>query len=211
MCHELAKNKHFSDINFWTELLKERVELIAEVEINQEMQKRKDSIGKEDSTIINSAIGKFGKFFGIGGNNKNLEKEILFNQMFQKSSAKICNKVFEDYLKQFINYNFYGNNAIKLIDQLGNIYRLPNENRDYFKKVIKTNEIIRVSINNKRIINDNNYEKFYFRYKGNKKFKGIDDPKIISLIFSLKYIDVKEIPKILCLNKNINTKLSRII
>ena len=211
LCHELAKNKHFSDINFWTELLKERVELIAEVEINQEMQKRKDSIGKEDSTIINSAIGKFGKFFGIGGNNKNLEKEILFNQMFQKSSAKICNKVFEDYLKQFINYNFYGNNAIKLIDQLGNMYRLPNENRDYFKKVIKTNEIIRVSINNKRIIDDNNYEKFYFRYKGNKKFKGIDDPKIISLIFSLKYIDVKEIPKILCLNKSINTKLSRII
>jgi hypothetical protein len=131
--------------------------------------------------------------------------------MFQKSSAKICNKVFEDYLKQFINYNFYGNNAIKLIDQKGNIYRLPNENRDYFKKVIKTNEIIRGSINNKRIIDDNNYEKFYFRYKGNKTFKGIDDPKIISLIFSLKYIDVKEIPKILCLNKNINMKLSRII
>ena len=25
LCHELAKNKNFSDINFWTELLKERV------------------------------------------------------------------------------------------------------------------------------------------------------------------------------------------
>ena len=63
LCHELSKNKLFSEFDFWMELLKERVELIAEVEINQEMKKRKDSIGKEDSTIINSAIGKFGKFF----------------------------------------------------------------------------------------------------------------------------------------------------
>ena len=132
--------------------------------------------------------------------------------MFQKDSAKICNKVFEDYLKQFINYNFYGNNAIKLIDQLGNMYRLPPENRDYFKKVIKTNEIIRDSINKKIFVDEkNNYDKYYFRYKGNKKFKGIDDPKIIGLIFSLKYIDIKEIPKILCLNKDINNKLSKII
>ena len=116
-CHQLAKNKSFSDIDFWMNLLKEKVELIAEVEINQEIQKRKDSIGKEDNnTIINTAIGKIGKFFKRGGNNKVLEKEILFNQMFQKNSPKICDKVLEDYLKQFINYNFYGNNAIKLID-----------------------------------------------------------------------------------------------
>ena len=152
LCYELSKNKEFSEINFWIELLKERVELIAEVEIKQEMEKRKDNLGKEDDNIINAAIGKlgkFGKFFGIGGDNKELENEILFNQMFQKRSAKICNKVFEDYLKQFINFNFYGNNAINLIDQLGNIYRLPLENRDYFKKVIKTNEKIKDLMNNK--------------------------------------------------------------
>ena len=170
LCHELSKNKEFAEINFWKDLLKERVELIAEVEIKQEMEKRKDSIGKEDDTIINVAIGKlgkFGKFLGIGSDNKDLEKEILFNQMFQKSSAKICNNVFEDYLKQFINFNFF--------------------------------------------LNENNYDKFYFTYKGNKQFKGIDDPKIISLIFSLKYIDIKEIPKFLCLNKDINEKLTKII
>ena len=209
LCHEIAKNKNFSDIKFWAKLIEERVELIAEVEINQEMQKRKDSIGKEDSSI-SSAIGKFGKFFGIGGNNKVIEKEILFNQMFQKKSAKICDKVLEDYLKHFINFNFYGNNAIKLIDQLGNMFRLPAENKDYFKKVIKTNEVIKKSLND-RFFNENNYEKCYFTYKGNKTFKGIDDPKIISLIFSLKYIDIKEIPKILCLNKDLNQKLSKII
>ena len=96
LCHELAKNKSFSDIDFWMNLLKEKVELIAEVEINQEIQKRKDSIGKEDNnTIINTAIGKIGKFFKRGGNNKVLEKEILFNQMFQKNSPKICDKVLE--------------------------------------------------------------------------------------------------------------------
>ena len=217
LCHELSKNKEFAEINFWKDLLKERVELIAEVEIKQEMEKRKDSIGKEDDTIINVAIGKlgkFGKFLGIGSDNKDLEKEILFNQMFQKSSAKICNNVFEDYLKQFINFNFYGKNAINLIDQIGNIYRLPHEHRNYFKKVIKTNEAINNLMNNKInkiLLNENNYDKFYFTYKGNKQFKGIDDPKIISLIFSLKYIDIKEIPKFLCLNKDLNGKLSKII
>ena len=211
LCHELSKNKLFSDMNFWTELLKERIELIAEVEINQAMQKRKDSIGKEDNTIINTAIGKFGKFFGIGGNNKVIEKEILFNQMFQKNSAKICDKVLDDYLKQFINFNFYGNNAIKLVEQIGNMYRLPSENRDYFKKVIKTNEIINNKTKDKKDIDEKQLDKYYFTYKGNKTFKGINEPKIISLIFSLKFIDVKEIPKILCLNKDTNKKLAKII
>ena len=108
LCHELAKNKSFSDIDFWMNLLKEKVELIAEVEINQEIQKRKDSIGKEDNnTIINTAIGKIGKFFKRGGNNKVLEKEILFNQMFQKNSPKICNKVLGDYLRQFYKNQFF--------------------------------------------------------------------------------------------------------
>ena len=139
-----------------------------------------------------------------------IENEILFNQMFQKNSPKICNKVLEDYLKQFINYNFYGNNAIKLIDQLGSMFGLSNENKNYFKSVIETNQIIKNSIKNKSIFaNDNNYKKFYFTYKGNKTFKGIEDPKIISLIFALKYIDIKEIPKILCLNKSIKEKLSK--
>ena len=208
LCNELAHNKVFSDINFWTELLKERIELIAEVEINQEIQKRKDSIGKED----NYTFGKFGKFFGLGGNNKVIEKEILFNQMFQKNSAKICDKVLDDYLKQFINFNFYGNAANKLIEQIGTIFRLPVESRNYYKKVIKTNEIIKDSIKNKKdIINEINIDKYYFYFKGNKKFKEISDQKIIGLIFSLKYIDIKEIPKILSLNKYINKKLVKII
>ena len=211
LCHELSKNKLFSEFDFWMELLKERVELVAQVEINQEIQKRKDSIGKEDNnTIINTAIGKIGKFFKRGGNNKVLEKEILFNQMFQKKSPKICDKVLEEYLKQFINYNFYGNNAIKLIDQLGSTFALPNENRNYFKKVIKTNEIIKNSMKGiKNICNDNNYDKFYFTYKGNKSFKGIEDKKLVGLIFSLRFLDIKDIPKILCLNKSLKEKLDK--
>ena len=44
LCHELSKNKEFAEINFWKDLLKERVELIAEVEIKQEMEKRKKMI-----------------------------------------------------------------------------------------------------------------------------------------------------------------------
>ena len=130
--------------------------------------------------------------------------------MYKKKTTKICDKVLEEYLKHFINYNFYGNNAIKLIDQLGSTFALPNENRSYFKKVIKTNEIIKNSMKGiKNICNDNNYDKFYFTYKGNKSFKGIEDKKLVGLIFSLRFLDIKEIPKILCLNKSLKEKLDK--
>ena len=211
LCHELSKNKLFSDINFWLQILKERVELIAEVEITQDMQKRKDSIGKEDNTLINTAFGKFGKIFGIGDANKELEKEILFNQMFQKRSSKICDKVIQDYLKYFINFNFYGDSSIKMLEQISNIYKLPKIYKDHYKNVMKTNELIKNSIKIIKLLEDKDYNNFYFSYKGNKKFKNIDDIKIISIIFSLKYIDIKDFPKILCLNKDINKKISKII
>ena len=214
LSNELKKNKVFSDINFWTELLNTRLDLVAEVEITKEMQKRKDSIGdKGNSNIVGQTIGKFGKFLGFGSDNKAIEREILFNQMFQKKSPSLCNKVIDNYIKQFINYDFYGENALKLIDELATKYKLPKENREYYKKVIETNEIIKKKIKNRTNLNVNkeNYDKYFFNFKGNKTFNGIDDSKIIGLIFSLKFLDIKEYPKILCLNKDLNKKLLKII
>ena len=213
LCNEMQKNKIFNNIDFWTELLNKRLELIAEVEITKEMQKRRDSIGDKGDTIMGQAIGKFGKFFGIGNDNKAIEKEILFNQMFQKKAPGFLNKVIDEYIKQFINYNFYGENAIKVIEQLAIKYKLPKENKEYYKKVVETNEIIKKKIKNRKniIIENGQFDKFYFNFKGNKKFNGINDSKIISLIFSLKFLDIKEYPKILCLNKDLNNKLMNII
>ena len=214
LCNEMKKNKIFHNIDFWLELLNKRLELIAEVNITKEIQKRKDNIGnKEDNTLVGQAIGRFGKFFGIGNDNKAIEREILFNQMFERKSPIFCNKVIEDYIKQFINYNFYGNNALKCIDQFATKYKLPKEIKEYYKKVIETNEIIKNKMNNTKNmkIENDKYDKYYFNFKGNKKFNGINEPNIISLIFALKYIDVKEYPKILCLNKDLNNKLMKII
>ena len=224
LCNEMAeKNKKvFLDINFWIDLLKERIELIAEVEIKQEMQKRKDNISKEDiynpvNNFVNmfksakGKLGNFGKFLGLGGNNQDLEKEILFNQMFQKKSPKICYRVLEDYLKQFINYNFCGKSIPKLIDTFGNTYKLPPKYKDYFKKVLETNQKIRRIFKNQKLTHESNYEKYILSFKGIKTFEGIKNKKIIGLIFSLRYLDLKEIPKILCLNKSLKPKLERII
>ena len=213
LCNEIQKNKIFNNIDFWTELLNKRLELIAEVEITKEMQKRRDSIGDKGDTIMGQAIGKFGKFFGIGNDNKAIEKEILFNQMFQKKAPGFCNKVIDEYIKQFINYNFYGENAMKVIEQLAIKYKLPKENKEYYKKVVETNEIIKKKIKNRKniIIENGQFDKYYFNFKGNKVFNGINDSKIISLIFSLKFLDIKEYPKILCLNKDLNNKLMKII
>ena len=213
LCNEIQKNKIFNNVEFWTELLDKRLELIAEVEITKEMQKRRDSIGDKGDTIMGQAIGKFGKFFGIGSDNKAIEKEILFNQMFQKKAPGFCNKVIDEYIKQFINYNFHGENAIKVIEQLATKYKLPKENKEYYKKVIETNQIIKNKIKNRKniIIENGQFDKYYFNFKGNKTFNGINDPKIIGLIFSLKFLDIKEYPKMLCLNKDLNNKLMKII
>ncbi len=215
LCKEMQKNKIFNNLDFWSELLNKRIELIAEVEITREMQKRRDSIGdRGDNTIVGQAIGRFGKLFGIGNDNKALEKEILFNQFFQKKEPGFCNKVIDDYIKQFINYNFYGNNALKVIEQLAVKHKLPKQNIEYFKKVIETNDFIKNKIKRTKNITLNFYNldnKYYFNFKGNKTFNGIKDHKIISLIFSLKFLDVRELPKILCLNKDLNKKLMKII
>ena len=213
LCNVIQKNKIFNNKDFWTELLNKRLELISEVEITKEMQKRRDSIGDKGDTIMGQAIGKFGKFFGIGSDNKAIEREILFNQLFQKKAPGFCNKVIDEYIKQFINYNFYGENAMKVIEQLAITYKLPKENKEYYKKVVETNEIIKNKIKKrKNIINENGqFDKYFFNFKGNKTFKGINSPNIISLIFSLKFLDIKEYPKILCLNKDLNEKLMKII
>ena len=219
LCSEMSKNNLFKNNNFWFELMNKRLNLISEVEITREMEKRRNSLGKEDSTLVGQAIGaigklgKFGKFFRIGNNNKAIEKEIVFNQMFQKFSPSFCNRVISEYIRHFINYNFYGENTIKIIEDLSEKYKLPKDYLDYYKKVLETNEIIRKKMNqNKNIIIDkSNYDKYYFNFKGNKKFEGIDDIKVKALIFSLKFLDVKEYPKILCLNKTLNKKLMKLI
>ena len=221
LCDEMKNNKLFSSKEFWTELLNKRVDLIAEVYITREMEKRRNSIGKGGNSMINDAIGKIGKFgqmgkkfFGLGGqDNKAIEKEILFNQFFQKNSPKYCDQVIGEYIKEFVLYDFYGQNALKLIDEMGNKYKLPKENRDYYKEIIKTDEIIKNKMKKTKdlIIENGKYDKLYFNYKGNKSFKGINDPKITCLIFSLKFLDIKEYPKILCLNKDTNKKLLKII
>ena len=219
LCSEMSKNNLFKNNNFWFELMNKRLNLISEVEITREMEKRRNSLGREDSTLVGQAIGaigklgKFGKFFRIGNNNKAIEKEIVFNQMFQKFSPTFCNRVISEYIRHFINYNFYGENTIKIIEDLSEKYKLPKDYLDYYKKVLETNEIIRTKMNqNKNIIIDkSNYDKYYFNFKGNKKFEGIDDIKVKALIFSLKFLDVKEYPKILCLNKTLNKKLMKLI
>jgi hypothetical protein len=216
LCNEMSNNKIFKNNDFWLELLNKKLNMISEVEITKEMEKRRNSLGKEDSTIVGQAIGKlgkFGKFFGIGNNNKAIEKEIIFNQMFQRYSPNFCNRVISDYIRQFINYNYDGKSSLKVIENLSNKYKLPKDYLEYYKKVIETNEIIRKKMNkNKNIsIDKGNYDKYYFNFKGNKKFEGIADTKIYSLIFSLKFLDVKEYPKILCLNKDLNKKLMKII
>lgn len=66
-------------------------------------------------------------------------------------------KVIDDYVKQFINYNFYGNNALKVIEQLVMKDKLSKENIEYYKKVIETNDFIKKTIKRTKNITLNFY------------------------------------------------------
>ena len=215
LCEEMQKDKIFSSYKFWSDLMNKRVDLIAEVEITKEIDKIKENTGKEN--ILNQAlgkIGKFGKIFGIGGNdNKKIEKEILRNQFFEKNSPQFCDKVINEYLLLFINFKYYGTEPEKLIEEISNNYKLLNEYKLYYSKVIKYNKkIYDISKEWKKIdIKDENFDAFYFSYKREKKFKGINDNKIKCLIFSLRYLDVKEYPKIIALNKSLSSQMKKII
>ena len=66
--------------------------------------------------------------------------------MFQKKSPSFCNNIISEYLRQFISYDFYGENALKLVEQFALKYKLPKEYKEYYIKVIETNEIIKQKI-----------------------------------------------------------------
>ena len=230
----LSKNPLLNSIDFWKELIDNRISLVAEVKIRDNLEKRKNTFSNKQNLLtdtvntINKLGGKLGgtigKFWGgLRGedvskdkekdkDNKEIETEILFNQVYSKNVCNYCAQVIDYYIRQFIVFNFDNLAAEKLIDLKANKYKMSTNFSIYYKNLIISNQLYKTTLKkNNYILGNNDFDKYNSYYKGSRSFKKIDNPKVKCLLFSLKYLDIKEYPKILTLSKKYKTKISNTV
>ena len=124
-------------------------------------------------------------------------------------------------MSHFMNYEFVSKDTITLIEQISNQYDINVKQKNYFLEIINTNIMYLKSFNpyfseNKsdmiKCDSQQDLDKLYFSFNSNKKFKSSkNNPKVKILLFSMKYLNNKDIISILCLNRNINTKIKKIV
>ena len=182
----ISKKTIFNSLMFWKDLIDTKIEMISLLDINKESNKR-----------MKNALNKNSKFGNRINKNENLETEIMLKQIFREKVGRYFIQVFYSFLKHFTHFDFYKQEEI--LNYYNNKYNLDKTSVDYFKLLIKSNNIFNdyKKLNqNKRLTN-----KTLFEYKQNKTFKKIDNKKIKCLLFSLKYLNTNEIISIICLNK----------
>ena len=212
----MSKNTIYHMNEFWTKLINLKIKILAKIKLNVEFhQRKKNSVSKKDSGIIS-------KFFG-GNNdgNEKIESEILYSQIYKDKSPNYCTEILYEYLSHFMNYDYICKDTIALIEQLSNQYDINVKQKNLFLEMVNTNMMYLKSFNpyfseNKSDIikyDDRQYlDKLYFSFNSNKKFKSAkNNSKIKILLFAMKYLDNKDIVSILCVNRDINTKIKKLV
>ena len=209
----LSKNFIFSDQKFWMDLIVKKIKMLGDVIINLQMEK----IEKErNETNKNEKMFKKMKgIFSMGGKNKEnemIENEILFVQLYEEKLPIFTVQVIEEYINHFSNFNFDQKIASKLILDLNDKYKFDDSFVTYF--MAKLNSNMCLSENSlQEEIKEINYDKLYFNSAFNSiiKYKHVFDSKLRGLIYSLSYLELKDFPKLLALNKYYNKELVKII
>ena len=157
-----------------------------------------------------------------GKENEIIENEILFKQLYDEKLPLYSVEVIEDYIQHFSNFNFGQKNASKLILEMSEKYKFNESFVTYFMAKLNSNMCLNIEdlLRNKKEniyekeLKELNYDNLYFNSSNNGsniKYKRILDPKLRGLIYSLKYINIKDFPNILALNKACNKTLVKII
>ena len=222
LCKVISKNEIFYDSQFWTNLITQKISILSEVKTKKEIEERekeKNNNNKND-TMFNKVIGMFNFNNDKNKENELIENEILFNQIYEEKLPLYSVEVLDDYIQHFSNFNFDQKKASQLILEMAERYKFDDSFVTYFMAKLNSNMCIN---EDDMLKNKNNYEKelkkldynkLYFNSSSNGttiKYKRILDPKFRCLIYSLKYIEIKDFPKILALNKNYNKTLVKII
>ena len=222
LCKVLSKNEIYSDSKFWTDLITQKINMLAETKSKMVIEKREKE--RNENSKSSKKLNKFMGMFSFNNDkdkeNELIENEILFGQIFEEKLPLYSVEVIEDYIQHFSNFNFDQKQASKLILEMAEKYKFEDSFVTYFMAKLNSN----MCINQEDLIkNKNNYEtelkqldfnKLYFNSSNTGttiKYKRILDPTLRGIIYSLKYIEINDFPNILALNKNYKKTLVKII
>ena len=228
LCKVLSKQQIFSDSNFWTNMIIQKINIGAELKAKIEIEKRQREKSNNDNYNIDKMINKVKGIMGMFtfNNDKNreneiIENQILFGQLYEEKLPLYSVEIIEEYIQHFSNFNLEQKKASQLILELAEQYKFDHSFVTYFMAKLNSNMCLNSEdlLKNKKDnyeteLKELDYNKLYFNSSNDGrtiKYKRILDPKMRGLIYSLKYIDIKDFPNILALNKTYNKVLIKII
>ena len=189
----MSKKAFLESSSFWKDLIDTKINIVSQTDINKEYAKRMKNVVKKNS------------FFGL---NDNIEGELMLKQIFNEKAGIYFLEVFYSFVKHFTHFNFYKQEEI--LNSFNSKYTIDKTVIDYFRLVIKSDNIYYKQNKSNKIINKSS-NKILFDYKPNKSFKKIENKAIKCILFSLKYLSPNEYIKILCLSKKYTKHISRIL
>ena len=201
MFKSLSKQQVFSSVNFWRDLINKRIDMVSMVDLKKEISKRRNSINDKSKKM-------YEKLFGKMSDNKIIEKTIMQRDIIKEKSTYYFTIVFYYFLKHFSNFNF--TKAEELLDLFKEKYNLDEDTINFFKNIIKSDNIY-FKQKEENGIDKIKKERKLFDYKPYKQFKNIEDKSIKSILFSLKYLDKSQYISILCLNKKYHKDILKLI
>ena len=207
----LSKNEAFQDSDFWLNLIDNKIEMITNKNVKLEIEKKeKEREEEKPSTLMTGFKNYF--FSNKIKENQKLENEILARQLFEEKLPIYTITILEEYMHHFSSFNFELRKTSQLIVDLSTKYKFDNKYVTYFLAQLNSN-IFSIRKQNSSVeegAKELDYNKLFFN-TDRRKFKKILDKKLRCLIYSLKFIEIKELPNLLCLNKTYNSTLLKII
>ena len=211
LCKELSKNPSFQDTEFWVELIDKKIEIVTEKNVKQVIEKIEQE--KEPDKPKNFMSG----FKNMFNSNKlleyqKLENVILSRQLYEEKLPIYAVKILEEYIHHFTSFNLEHRKSSEIIVDSSTKYKFDNQYVTYFLAELNSN-LYSIKNQNSSVgssVQELDCNKLYFN-TDKRKFKKILDNKIRCLIYSLKFINIKDLPNLLALNKTYNHSLLKII
>ena len=211
LCKSLSNNEVFQDTDFWLNLIDQKIEMTTNKNVKAEIEKKeKEKEEERPNTLMTGFKNYF--FSNKIRENQKLENEILFRQLYEEKLPQYAVEILEEYMHHFSSFNFEHRKTSELIVDLSTKYKFDNKYVTYFLAQLNSNlySIKNITSAVTDGVKELDYDKLFFN-TDKRKFKKVLDNKIRCMIYSLKFIEIKELPNLLCLNKTYNTSLLKII
>ena len=213
LCQKMSSLNLVKQKKFWLKLMNYKINEVTEEKTKAEIEKKEkgNNIRGNTNDKGSSGYAKYWSFFTSG--NKKVEDEIVFGQKFSENLPIYCLEVIEEFIRHFANFNLVKDKCIDIVKELYNTYHFKKEYLDYFISEINSN-----AYSNKKLLVNDIFEETKFNYDYNKyrffdnEVKQIStNPKLFSILRSIKYLDNQDFYNILLLNKEYYNSAKKII